>query len=181
MTETNPPPNPSQRAVQRPRDNRRAGRLITLLIPFWAAVLVTVGYIYNTKLQQTWPLGKEIVKSWEELSGVSSGPGQGLAIRKSSPQRELRNGVDIFIFQGRIENITDQTVPLPAIHLDVLDAANKTLHTQIQSLDKAELGPGETVPYKIEIENPSHKSRTANIRFISKDDATQFQGEPHAQ
>ncbi|MEG3617267.1 hypothetical protein V5T82_02255 [Magnetovibrio sp. PR-2] len=170
-----------RRSVLRPRarNDNRAGLMLKLLIPFWFVVLAFVGLVYNAEVQSTWKFGANFAKKMEALTGADNDPGQGLAIHKQPPQREIRNGMDFFIFSGRIDNITTLDVAVPPMLIELVDGGGKVLLTQTTGLKQTMLKPGGTVPYRIEITNIPATARTANLRFATNEEAAKYLSPSH--
>lgn len=177
--ETKTLPGRRPRAVSRSRRSQGGGMLIKIMVPFWVLVMASMFFIYGAKIQPSWTLGQDFAKTFEELAGLPPPPGDGLAIHKGIPRREVRGGVDYIIFEGQIENISLATVPLPPMYLELLDGRGNLIHGQTQTFAQNTLAPGKTVPYNIVVENPSSMARTANLRFLAETETMKILGPPH--
>ena len=102
-------------------------------------------------------------------------PGEGLAL-DSKPRRDVKNGIDYLIVEGTATNITQDLVHVPVLKIALTNTEGKEVRVLTQELAKTQLEAGESLPFKVEFENPPGTARSMTIKFINAADMANGDG-----
>jgi predicted Zn finger-like uncharacterized protein len=96
------------------------------------------------------------------MVGLSvAAPGLGLEIRKTSPRRDVENGVPVLIVEGEVANISNVAVDVPKLRVMLNDKSGNEVQSWTFSLAEPRLMPGASEPFHTSIQRPS--SSAANV------------------
>ncbi|MFN3076028.1 MAG: DUF3426 domain-containing protein [Alphaproteobacteria bacterium] len=95
--------------------------------------------------------------------------GAGLEFRMPTPERALQGKTEVLVVRGGINNVTSELRPVPKLRLSLQDAEGKLVQETVSRPPKEVLGPGETMTYRIVLENPSAEAQQINVTFTEGD------------
>ena len=154
---------------KQPQPEKKGGALKVILILLALAFIGTAVFAFVAKdiVFQYYPPAKQM---YIDYGLYEPEPGEGLSPQDIKPSRDLRSGVEYLIVEGKVVNITDKPVAVPPLRVSLTNPEGKVLASEILELGKAELQPGETMPFKAEFENPPGTARSMTVDFISAAD-----------
>lgn len=94
----------------------------------WASLivclLITIGSFWGARetIVNSWPAARPI---YQALNINIPLPGQGLVLEKGTPMHVLEDNASYVVIRGEITNKTDQVVPLPPLHLQLVGSCKK--------------------------------------------------------
>ncbi|MEX0809565.1 MAG: DUF3426 domain-containing protein [Dongiaceae bacterium] len=153
-----PPPMPS-------RERRRGGSggwlglVLLLLIVGFAA---SVGYIARERIVERWP---EVAPLYERIGIDVAAVGDGLLLGEPTHVRRAVDGVDVIEIEGEIRNATEADMAIPNLLVMLRNDADQTVLERVYAAPRPALQAGETLRYKIAIEEPPSEAVRAAITF----------------
>ncbi|HEY9080240.1 DUF3426 domain-containing protein [Magnetovibrio sp.] len=175
LSEPMPRPDDDEIPVGRPRfkkpppENKKPVALIVASV----IVVLLVGVALTSVLAKN-AIMKAIpmTKDYYVMLGIHHPePGEGLAPQNVSGRRDVRNAIDYLIVEGIVANVEQQPIHVPLLKVALTNADGKEIRVMTQELPKTQLEPGETVPFKVEFENPPGTARSMVVGFVNPEDA----------
>lgn len=133
--------------------------------------------LLGTALLATFFLGREqVVRTVPDAAGVYEAVGlpvnlRGVDFRDVVGAREIVDGVEVLVVEGRLVNITGRTVDLARLRLAVRDGEGREIYTWTATPPQPQLGPGEAVPFRSRLASPPAEGRSLQVRFFTRVDA----------
>jgi len=97
-------------------------------------------------------------------------PGEGLAHQDVKARRDVKNGIDYLIVEGKVANVTEEAVHVPVLKVALTNTDGKEIRVQTMELPKTVLEAGESIPFKVEFENPPGTARSMALGFVDAAD-----------
>ena len=153
-----------------PENNGGALKIILILLAVLFIGSALGIFLGKDKIIEMYPVAKEyyIKSGLHHLE-----PGEGLAPQDVKPRRDLRNGVELLIVEGKVANITDKDIDVPPMRVSLTNPQGKVVASQVIELPKKTMGPGEVVDFEVEFENPPGTARQMSVNFLGPDEITQ--------
>lgn len=95
--------------------------------------------------------------------------GEGLQIQQPEFEQETEGGLEVLVVSVTIKNVSDKIRQVPQIRANLLDGEFLVLSSTDVAPLKSELDPGESMPAKIRIKEPSPLRRSVTVTFIDPD------------
>lgn len=154
---------------KQPQPEKKGGALKIVLVLFALLFIGAAGFIFLGKniIIGMYPPAKDL---YVQYGLYTPEPGEGLNPQDIKPARDVRNGIDYLIVEGKIVNITDQAIAVPPLRVSLTNPDGKVVASQIMELGKAELQAGESYPFKAEFENPPGTARQMTVDFVGPDE-----------
>ncbi len=92
-------------------------------------------------------------------------PGLGLEIRKTSPRRDVENGVPVLIVEGEVANISNVAVDVPKLKVMLNDKGGNEVQSWTFSVTEPRLMPGASETFRTSIERPSTSAANVAMDF----------------
>ncbi|MBV8652405.1 MAG: zinc-ribbon domain-containing protein [Alphaproteobacteria bacterium] len=92
-------------------------------------------------------------------------PGAGLEIRKTSPRRDVENGVPVLIVEGEVANTSNVAVDVPKLRVMLNDANDNEVQSWTFSVTEPRLMPGASEPFHTSIQRPSSSAAKVAVDF----------------
>jgi predicted Zn finger-like uncharacterized protein len=91
-----------------------------------------------------------------------------LAFRDLKTSRELHDGIDILVIEGKIVSTGSATADVPRLRF-AIDAANgREIYAWTSRPKRSKLAPGEALPFRTRLASPPEQGRTVKIRFFTR-------------
>lgn len=145
----------------RSRSGSRAGWLAFLLVVAVIAFGVWFGRDY---LVTAWPPAQQLYDTLG-LTEAPEPPGTGLAVRNVTPRRLTEDGVAVLEIAGEVYNESDVEKTVPELMATLCDGNDEVVQQWPVALPVTTLQPGESVPFRTRIEQPSEAATSIRIMF----------------
>lgn len=158
---------------KQPQPEKKKGKgLLIAFILIALTFLGAVGFAFFAKetVFKLYPPAKQI---YIDNGLYEPEPGEGLSPQDIKPSRDLRSGVEFLIVEGNVVNITDHAVAVPPLRVSLTNPDGKVLASEMVELGKAELGAGESMPFKAEFEAPPSTARSMTVDFVKASELEQ--------
>lgn len=177
LDDTEPPPIPPEEDFV-PRNMvpvKRRSPLVAWLVLLVLIILTSAAAVtFKVSIVTAYPPANKLF-SWVGLPVDLLG--HGLEISKPQAEAIIENDKRRLVFEGTIENSTDETIRVPKMSGSLLDGTGLELKTWVFSADKPEAFPGESVTYRTEIEDPPRGATNITITFKSDKEAMMIDGD----
>ena len=129
-------------------------RLLTgLVVVGIIAVVVARGSVVAQ-----WPATAKVYS----MVGLAVGPpALGVELRKTSPRRDVENGVPVLIVEGEVANISNEAVDVPRLKVILTDQNGNEVQSWTFSVTEPKLMPGTSEAFRTSILRPS--TSAANV------------------
>ena len=171
------PPGPPPPIRAEPRSGRepaapppRRGR--PGLIVGWAALLILLLTGAAALL-----LGRDwIVSAWPEAARIYNGlglqpspAGSALEFRSVAPDWRTGEAGPALVIEGEIANPTGEPQEVPPVRLVLRDASDAEVGSQVMSLGISRLAPGESAPFRLELDRPAPGAAAVALSFAGQE------------
>ena len=154
-----PPPMPS-------RERRGGGGWIVIFILLLLiAALAAAAYVGRERIVEQWP---ELAPLYERVGIPVTALGDGLDLGEPTHVRREQDGVSIIEIEGEIRNRTDAPLAVPNLMVVLRNDANQTVEERVYSAPQPSLAGGQTLVYRMAIENPPGEAQRAAITFTDR-------------
>lgn len=134
------------------------GRLLIGLI----VVGIIAAVVARASVVAQWPAAAKVYS----MVGLTVGPpGLGVELRKTSPRRDVENGVPVLIVEGEVANISDVAVDVPKIRVILRDQAENEVQSWTFSVTEPRLAPGTSEAFRTSILRPSTSAAKVSVEF----------------
>ncbi|MEX1107490.1 MAG: DUF3426 domain-containing protein [Dongiaceae bacterium] len=154
-----PPPMPSRERRRRSGSGGWLGLVLLLLIVGFAA---SIGYVGRERIVERWP---EVAPLYERIGIDVAAVGEGLQLGEPTHVRRAVDGVDVIEIEGEIRNATEADMAIPNLLVMLRNDADQTVLERVYAAPRPALQAGETLRYKIAIEEPPSEAIRAAITF----------------
>lgn len=112
----------------------------------------------------------DVVRMFPDLAGIYAAIGMkvnvvGLEFRDVETLRALKNGSDVMVVSGRIQNITGRRVNVPAVVVSILDEAGSSLYSWSVTPAAQSIGPREIVEFETQLNAAPQGAYTVKLGF----------------
>ena len=113
---------------------------------------------------------ENVVRSVPNLASLYKGIGlpvnvRGLEFRDVKSSRDLQNGEQILIVEGKIHNVTGGEVTVPVVSVTLRSPTGGEIDTLSTQPEAAKLGNAGETAFKIQLPNPSSDAKDALVHF----------------
>jgi predicted Zn finger-like uncharacterized protein len=121
---------------------------------FWAAIA------FRQEIATVWPQS-------ESLYALINLPvnAQGLAFEEITQERVTENGESVMQISGRVINVSERELSVPAIHVSLRDAEEHEIYGWTFNAGVATLGPGQSSPFLARLPNPPAEAVRTELGF----------------
>jgi hypothetical protein len=148
-----------------PRQGMNAGLGILILILVIIGLVAAAGYFAQKRVVASWPQAREI---YEALGIADPVLGKDLEISNITFVNQTIDGQPVLVVHGEIFNKGQASVPVPNLLATLRTQKNQWLFDWVFKIEKATLGPGETVTFTTTAKNPPKESRLLEVTFTEK-------------
>ena len=92
-------------------------------------------------------------------------PGGGLDIRKTTPRRDVENGVPVLIVEGEIANVANVAIDVPKLKVTLNDSDDNVVQSWTFTVAEPRLMPGASEPFRTSIQRPSTSATKVFVEF----------------
>jgi len=142
-----------------------AGWIVLIIVLLLISAAIAAGYVGRERIVQKWP---QVAPLYERIGVPVSTIGDGLELGEPTHVRRQQNGVDVIEIEGEIRNGTDQPIDVPNLLVVLRNDANQSVGERIYVAPLASLAAGQSVVYRMTIENPPTEAQRAAITFTDK-------------
>lgn len=112
----------------------------------------------------------DVVRMFPDLAGIYAAIGMkvnviGLEFRDVETLRALKNGSDVMVVSGRIQNITGRRVKVSAVVVSILDEAGSSLYSWSVTPAAQSIGPREIVEFETQLNAAPQGAYTVKLVF----------------
>ena len=123
---------------------------------FWAAIS------FRHEIATVWPQSEAFYALINLPVNV-----QGLAFEEITQDRLAENGENVLQISGRVVNVSERELTVPAIHVSLLDAAEREVYGWTFNAGVATLGPGQWSHFLARLPNPPPEIARTELSFAS--------------
>jgi predicted Zn finger-like uncharacterized protein len=148
------------------RERRGSGGwavLIVLLLLI--AGVAAVGYVARERVVQQWP---QLAPLYERIGIPVVVLGDGLELGEPTHVRRDQNGVAVIEIEGEIKNSTERPIDVPNLMVVLRNDANQSVAEHVYIAPQPSLVAGQTLVYRMTIENPPAEAQRAAITFTDR-------------
>lgn len=142
------------------------GKVIALFFVLLIGGLVAGTFFFKDELVAKVPQLNDVFK----MIGFHQ-VGAGLQIQRVEHAQETDQGLEVLVIRGQIENVDEQTRPVPILRAILFDAEGEEVQHADMAPFKSELKKGEKMSFKIRVKEPSPLRRRITITFVDPKDA----------
>lgn len=133
-------------------------RLLTALI----VVGIIAAFVARASVVAFWPPAAKLYS----MVGLAVKPSAlGLEFRKTSPRRDVENGVPVLIVEGEVANISNTAVDVPNLKVVLSDRNGNEVQSWSFSVTEPRLMPGASEPFRTSILRPSTSAANVVVVF----------------
>lgn len=96
---------------------------------------------------------------------------RGLAFREVDATERIEDGVPVLLVTGAIDNITTRPVDVPRLRISIRTNAGREIYVWTVVPRRAQLPPGESLPFAAQLAAPPAEARNVSVRFLAHHDA----------
>jgi predicted Zn finger-like uncharacterized protein len=143
---------------------RRADRIGWFALALAVAVLVVGALAAREPIVNAWPASVRLYRAigFETAESATAG----LHIRNVEREVTEESGVRIMVITGEIENLTGDTMKVPAIRVGLIDNNEQELHHWTFAAERDELEPGGVTAFTTRLTGPP-AAAILSLRFAS--------------
>jgi predicted Zn finger-like uncharacterized protein len=115
---------------------------------------------------------EELVRAWPPIARLYAAAGapatsseEALLLRNTRPEWQVEGGQRTLLITAEIANHTDAGQTVPPIRISLRDDKAAEIHAETVKPDVAELGPGETAPFRARILPPATSAAEVSLSF----------------
>lgn len=139
------------------------GKMAGIVAALLVIAVLSAGFLLRDMVVEMVPA----TQGFYDLVGLGEDElGAGLAIKNVQSSREPEGGVDVLVVRGVIENITQETVPVPHIRASLLDRDDQPVQEVTVTPIRNSLDANGTVGFKVRLPNPPPTARQLAVDFI---------------
>jgi predicted Zn finger-like uncharacterized protein len=156
-----PPPMPS-------RERRRSGGggwLGLILLLLIVGLASSFAYVARERIVERWP---EVAPLYERIGLDVAAVGEGLELGEPTHVRRNVDGIDVIEIEGEIRNATEADMAVPNLLVMLRNGADQTVLERVYAAPRPALQAGETLRYRIAIEEPPAEAARAAITFTEE-------------
>lgn len=136
------------------------GKIIALFFVLLIGGLVAGTFFFKDELVAKVPQLGDVFK----MIGFHQ-VGAGLQIQRVETAQETDQGLEVLVIRGQIENVDEETRPVPMLRAVLFDAEGEEIQNADVAPLKSELKKGEKMSFKIRIKEPSPLRRRITVTF----------------
>ncbi len=154
-----PPPVPT-------RERRGSGGWVVLIILLLLiAGVAVVGYVGRERVVQQWP---QLAPLYERIGIPVVVLGDGLELGEPTHVRREQDDVAVIEIEGEIKNSTERPIDVPNLMVVLRNDANQSVAEHVYSAPQPSLAAGQTLVYRMTIEDPPAEAQRAAITFTDR-------------
>lgn len=154
------PAMPRKRTRRRSRGATLADRLGWATLIFLAILTGLTAVQYRQTVTDLWPQAAPLYRALGLPVDVS-----GMALADIRYQHELEGGQPVLAVTGKIVNVTNRELPVPAIRVELANGAQQEIFHWNFKVGIPSLKPGAESPFTTRLASPPPEARVLNIRF----------------
>lgn len=124
-------------------------------------LLLGAAYVFRVDVVRIWPR----TASAYAMIGLPVNP-VGLDFEGVEAKPALQEGHATLLVTGKIRNIKDHAIEMPALKIEVTDAKGKAVATKIADPDNASIPPGQTRHFLVSLLDPPVSSQDVKVSFV---------------
>lgn len=91
-------------------------------------------------------------------------PGEGLRISELTAEKRIDNSGRALVVEGKMTNMSDRSIPYPALHLTLRDGDNKVAREMDLKPGMSEISSGDVVPLMVQVEEVPDEALHVELR-----------------
>ena len=145
----------------------KIGKIVNWLLFFLIfGGIIGGAIVYRDVVRDIWPVSNRLYI----LVGLGvEAPGTGLELRNVTFKRSKKDGAPSLTISGEIANVSRKIREVPLFSGELTNSAGETLHGWTFAIRQKNLLPGESVPFKTEVDNLPKGAADPNITFLDPD------------
>jgi len=157
--------------------NQKTGEFITTKPPSkiakaigWLLFLIIFaggiggGIVYRDMVRDVWPVSNRLYA----LIGLGvEAPGTGFELRNVQSKHSKKGDTPLLIINGKIANVSRKVRVVPVLSGELTNSAGEPLHSWTFTILQKNLLPGESLPFKTEVEGLLRGATGLNITFLN--------------
>jgi predicted Zn finger-like uncharacterized protein len=154
-----PPPMPARDRHRRSGGGGWIGLILLLMV---VGVAASVAYVGRERIVERWP---EVAPLYERIGIEVAAVGEGLELGEVTHVRRDVDGIAVIEIEGEIRNATEADIAVPNLLVMLRNDADQGLLERVYAPPRPALKSGETLRYRIAIEEPPAETVRAAITF----------------
>ena len=142
---------------------RRADRVGWMVLALMVVVVVASGLALRESIVAAWPPSARLYQAL----GFEAPRDEalGLRFRDVAWKETEESGVTILIITGEVENVSADSLAVPAIRVGLLDANDQELHHWTFAAESEELAAGAVTAFTTRLTGPPQDATSLAVRF----------------
>jgi predicted Zn finger-like uncharacterized protein len=149
----------------RERRSSGGGWAVLIILLLLIAAVAVVGYVGRERVVQQWP---ELAPLYERIGVPVVVLGDGLELGEPTHVRRDQDGVALIEIEGEIKNGTEAPIDVPNLMVVLRNDASQSVAEYIYPAPQPSLASGQTLVYRMTIENPPGEAQRAAITFTDR-------------
>ena len=120
--------------------------------------------VYRDMVHDVWPASNQLYS----LIGLGvEAPGTGFELRNVQSKHSKKGDTPLLIINGKIANVSRKVRVVPVLSGELTNSAGEPLHSWTFTILQKNLLPGESLPFKTEVEGLLRGATGLNITFLN--------------